>query len=112
MSSLPTWALSHAAENIMYTRTFLAANKVLQDDGSMDLSHSTSLNFPQDLSVAVNNTGATSTDTLPSVSASSSVGASSDPNPSAPSPTSAAISTSSSKILLGLVVGFSTYMMF
>ena len=110
MSSLPTWALSHAAENIMYTRTFLAANKVLQDDGSIDLADSTTLNYPEDLSAAVNGTGATSTETLPSAS-SSSVGAS-DLYPSAPSPTSAAISTSSSKILLGLVVGFFTYMMF
>lgn len=94
MSSLPTWARSFAAENIMYTRTFLAANtEVLQGDGSMNLAGSTPLIFPQDLSAAVNST---SNGTLPSGSASS----------------SAAISTSSSKILLGLVVGFSTYMMF
>ena len=103
MNSLPTWAHSYAAENIMYTRTFLAANsEVLQNDGFMDLAGSTPLIYPQDLSAAVNSTGATST---------ASGSASSDPYPSASS-TSAAISTSSSKILLGLIVGFSIYMMF
>ena len=120
MSSLPTWALPYAAENIMYTRTFLAANpEVLQEDGFMNLTStgSTPLIYPQDLtgSVAVNSTGATSTASLPSASVSSSVSASSGPNPSASSlgsSASAAISTSSSKILLGLVVGFSTFMMF
>lgn len=117
MSSLPTWAHPYAAENIMYTRTFLAANsEVLQNDGFMNLtsSSSTPLIYPQDLSVAVNSTGATSTATLPSVSASSGVGASSGSYPSASSlasSTSAAISTSSSKILLGLLVGFTTCMM-
>ena len=120
MSSLPTWALPYAAENIMYTRTFLAANsEVLQEDGFMNLtsSGSTPLIYPQDFtsSVAVNSTGATSTATFPSVSVSSSDSASSGLYPSASSlgsSTGAAISTSSSKILLGLVVGFSTYMMF
>ena len=119
MSSLPTWALPYAAENIMYTRTFLAANsEVLQKNGFMNLTSagSTPLIYPQDFSVAVNNsTGATSTATLPSVSVSSSVSATSDPYPSASSlgsSASAAISTSSSRILLGLVVGFATYTMF
>jgi hypothetical protein len=124
MSSLPTWALPYAAENILYTRTFLAANsEVLQNDGFMNLtsSGSTPLIYPQDFtsSVAVNSTGATSTATLPSVtsSVSSSVSASSGPYPSASSlgsssSASAAISTSSSKILLGLVVGFATFMIF
>jgi hypothetical protein len=112
LSSLPTWALPYATQNIMYTRAFLAANEVLQSDGFIDLSNSTSLIFPQDLSDAVNSTGATPTATLSSISASSSIGASSDSYSSSPSPTSAAISTSPSKILLGLVVGFSTYMMF
>ena len=115
MSSLPTWAHPYAAENIMYTRTFLAANsEVLQKDGFMNLT-STTLIYPQDIRDAVNSTGATSTATLPSVSVSSSLSASSGPYPSASSlgsSASAAISTSLSKILLGLVVGFTTYMMF
>ena len=109
MSSLPSWAHTYAAENIMYTRTFLAANsEVLQKDGFMNLtSGSTPLIYPQDFSLAVNSTGATS-------SATPSVSASSGPYPSASSlgsSASAAISTSSSKILLGFVVGFVTYMM-
>ena len=94
MKSLPTWAVPYAAENVMYTRTFIAANsEVLQNDGSMNLGSSATLNFPQDLSAAVNGTSTTSSG--PSASA-----------------TGAAISTSSSNILLGFVVGFSTYMMF
>ena len=115
MSSLPTWALTYAAENIMYTRTFLAANsEVLQKDGSLNLTSagSTPLIYPQDLSVAINSTGATSAATLPSVSASSGPLPSASSLGSSTSMPSAAISTSSSKILLGLVVGFVTFMMF
>lgn len=115
MNSLPTWALTYAAENIMYTRTFLAANsEVLQRDGSVNLTSasSTPLIYPQDLSVAVNSTGATSTATLPSVSISSSPLPSASSLGSSASMPSTAISTSPSKILLGLVVGFATFVMF
>jgi hypothetical protein len=107
MGSLPTWAHSYAAGNIMFTRSFLGANSdVLQSNGFIDLANSTSLSFPQDVS---DSTGASAS----SVNGTSGNGGSSgnDTHTSAPS-SGAVISTSSSKILLGLVVGFSTYMMF
>lgn len=103
MSALPTWAHSYAAENIMYTRTFLAANsEIIQPDGSVNLGSagSTPLMIPKDLSAALNSTGASASSAVPSASAVSST-----------SHSSAAISTSSSKVLLGLVVGFATFMM-
>lgn len=109
MSVLPSWSYDYVAENIMYTRTFLAANsEVLQPDGSMNLAAggSTPLMYPQDLSAAVNSTGsASATSYATSTPSSSSVPASSMGS-------SAATSTSLSKVLLGLVVGFATFMIF
>jgi hypothetical protein len=117
MSALPTWAHTYAAENIMYTRTFLAANKeVLQQDGTVNLGSagSTPLMIPKDLSSALSDAGATSSATSPVNPSSSSVPSASSPGSSlgsSASSTSAATSTSSSKVLLGLVVGFATLMM-
>ncbi|KAF8797988.1 hypothetical protein BYT27DRAFT_7343767 [Phlegmacium glaucopus] len=119
MSALPPWSHTYAAENIMYTRAFLAANKeVLQQDGTVNLGSaangSTPLMLPKDLSAALNSTGATSSATSPVSPLSSSVPSASSPESSlgsSSSSTSAAISTSSSKALLVLVVGFATLMM-
>jgi len=118
MSSLPTWSHPYIAGNIMFTRSFLGVNKdVLQSNGLIDLANSTSLTFPQDISDTVNSAGSSASsgngtssgdDGSSGYGDSSGNDTSSDVGPSS----SAVISTSSSKILLGLVVGFSTYMMF
>jgi len=97
LTSLPDWSHAQVVANVLFMRQFLASNNVLQDNGFIDLNSSSPLNFPQDISDNSYSTGATA-----SASASSGVSAS----------INAAISTSLSKILLGLVVGFSTYMMF
>jgi len=58
ISALPDWAHESAAENILYTRNFLAANaEVMAQDGSVDLgaSGSTPLMIPQDVGAALNN---------------------------------------------------------
>ena len=106
MSSLPTWAHPHVAGNIMFTRSFLGANSdVLQSNGLINLANSTSLNYPQDVGDTSSSGNGTSAGDDGSSSGNDT---SSDVGPSS----GAVISTSSSKILLCLVVGFSTYMMF
>ena len=82
MSSLPAWSHSFVAENVLYTRNFLASNsEVLQDDGSIDLgsASSTPLMIPQDVSAALANAGSTtSSSAMPSMT----TAASSTPVPS------------------------------
>ncbi|KAG6832380.1 hypothetical protein H0H92_002648 [Tricholoma furcatifolium] len=58
LSGLPDWAHTAVAENVLYTRNFLAANaEVLQADGTVDLSAagSTPLMIPQDVGAALSN---------------------------------------------------------
>jgi len=93
LSALPDWAQPMAAENILYTRNFLAQNaEVLKDDGSIDLSSagSTPLMIPQDVGAALNNAAA-------SPSASSSISASSA-DPTTSSTTAAANSNGASSL--------------
>jgi len=108
MSSLPAWSHSYVAENIMYTRNFLAANtEVMMSDGKIDMGKidKTRLTLPRDFSAALNSTGATSS--APPASTSSSSASSSQST----TKSSAIVSTSSSKVLVGLVVGLATFMM-
>jgi hypothetical protein len=56
MASLPTWSHQFVAENVLFTRNFLASNtEVLKDNGFIDLSMAgtTPLMIPQDLSAAL-----------------------------------------------------------
>jgi plastocyanin len=60
MSEIPEWAHQYVAENVLYTRNFLASNpETLTEDGTIDLSaaSSTPLMIPTDLSIALNNAG-------------------------------------------------------
>jgi len=115
MGSLPDWSHEYVAENVMYTRNFLAANaEVLRDDGSVDLSAAgtTPLMIPQDLSVALSNAGSPSPS---SPVAAPSAAVTSDP-PAAPSSTasslnSGALSMSSPKVLISLVAALATFLM-
>jgi len=118
LSDLPEWSHSLVAENVLYTRNFLAANaETLQEDGSVDLSASgsTPLMIPQDLSAAL----AAST---PSNASSSAAPAAATPAASTPSPASSgaanaesaksgALSVSSSKVAVGLVAALATFLM-
>jgi len=57
MGALPEWAQPFMAENVLYTRSVLAANPdIQQEDGSIDLSNmgSTPMMIPEDISVALN----------------------------------------------------------
>ncbi|TDL27535.1 hypothetical protein BD410DRAFT_714051 [Rickenella mellea] len=54
MSGMPDWSMPMMAQNVMYTRTFLAANpEVLSDSGKVDLSAASSLMVPQDITAAL-----------------------------------------------------------
>ncbi|KAI6030011.1 hypothetical protein EDC04DRAFT_2572685 [Pisolithus marmoratus] len=105
MSGMPQWAHQYVAENVMYTRTFLAANpETLNEDGSVGLGNggSTPLMVPVDITSVQNG------------SASSSGGGysgSSSTQPASSSPsatmTSSARQLWSSKFFAGLTVAFS-----
>lgn len=114
MSTLPDWSQQYVAENVMYTRNFLAANaEVLKDDGSVDLSAagSTPLMIPEDLSAALSNAGSSSSSS--SVAAPSAPATSSAPAPSssAAASHSGALSMSSPKVLVGLIATLATFLM-
>lgn len=55
MGSMPSWANEVVAENVMYTRNFLAVNsKVMQEDGSIDMSATGGeWEFPTDFSAVM-----------------------------------------------------------
>ncbi|TFK76487.1 hypothetical protein BDN72DRAFT_755376 [Pluteus cervinus] len=105
MGAMPEWSHQYVAENVLYTRNFLASNnEVLQGDGSIDLSSagSTPLMIPQDISAALNNAAAPSA---------SSASASSSSSSAAPSQTSknGASSMTASRVLVGAAVAFVTF---
>lgn len=116
MASLPEWSHQYIAENVMYTKTFLASNpEVLQKDGSIDLSASgtTPLMIPQDLSAVLNSatpasssvaSGAASTAAASSATASSSAAANQNLK-------SGALSMSPSKVAVGVIAAFASFMM-
>ncbi|CAA7271737.1 unnamed protein product [Cyclocybe aegerita] len=115
MSSVPDWAYETLAENVMYTRTFLAANpEVLKEDGSVDLSAagSTPLMIPQDLGAALNNAAA-ATPSAPAATTSAS--AAPEPSTSATGTTenlsNGAFSVSSHRVVVGLAAALVTFMM-
>ncbi|KAI6129375.1 hypothetical protein EDD16DRAFT_1471246 [Pisolithus croceorrhizus] len=100
MSGMPQWAYQYVAENVMYTRTFLASNpETLSEDGSVILGNagSTPLMVPADItSVQNGNTSSPgSTSTQPASS-----------NPHATT-TSSAAQLLSSKVFAGFTVAFS-----
>jgi len=85
LAALPDWAQADTAENVLYTRNFLAANaEVLKEDGSIDLSNagSTPLMIPQDVGAALNNAAAAPVPTPAPSSPSPSAETSAAPAPS------------------------------
>ena len=121
LSSLPEWSHSLVAENVLYTRNFLAANaETLKDDGSVDLSAagSTPLMIPQDLSaVLANSPSSSSAASTPAAtpaaaeSPAASSAAASPPTANAQNSTNGAMSVSSPKVVVGVVAALATFMM-
>jgi len=81
MASMPTWSQSLFAENVLYTRSFLAANpSVMKPDGTIDMSATNGTwTVPGDVSqtLSSNSTGASSAATSASATGS---GASASPS--------------------------------
>ncbi|KAG2150626.1 uncharacterized protein EDB93DRAFT_1083928 [Suillus bovinus] len=103
MSGMPSSSYQYMLENVMYTRTFLAANpEVLSADGVVNLSSAgtTPLIVPNDITAAAVNSSAYPGS---STSGSPTTGASSSSSPSTTS-TSGARSLGSSSILASIVV--------
>lgn len=99
MSGMPQWAYQSVAENVMYTRTFLAANpETLNEDGSVTLGNagSTPLMVPADITSVQNGSAS-------SPGSSSTQPASSSPHPTT---TSGAAQLLSSKVVAGFTVAF------
>jgi len=119
MSSLPDWSHEFIAENVLYTRNFLAQNKeVLQSDGSINLgaAGSTPLMIPMDLAAALANASPASTGTSASTTPAPAAAAANSPSSASTTaattaPTSGALSVASSKVAVGLVAAFVTFMM-
>jgi len=111
MASLPTWSHQHVAENVLFTRNFLAANpEVMQSNGFIDLSAAgtTPLMIPQDISAALSNAGSSTTTSSAPMSTSASMSMSTNtPAPSGMS--SGAHSLTASNIFVALVVAVATW---
>jgi plastocyanin len=110
IGALPQWAHQYAAENVLYTRNFLAANgETLKEDGSVDLSSAgtTPMMIPQDIAAALNNAGAG--DAAGSSSASASDTAAAQPTDTAAAASNGATSLASPRVLVGVVVAIATF---
>lgn len=124
MGSLPAWSHEFIAENVLYTRNFLAANsEVLQSDGSVNMgaAGSNPLMIPQDLSAALANASpASSTGSSASSTPAAAAAAANSPSGAASASAAAAsttpansgaLSVASSKVVVGLVAAFATFIM-
>jgi hypothetical protein len=116
MASLPAWSHQFVADNVLFTRNFLASNsEVLKDNGFIDLSSagSTPLMIPQDLSAALSN-AAPSTSATPSAPVSAATSMSSYAPVSSSAGTAAGLSNGASslaspKAVVGLFVAAATW---
>lgn len=111
MSGMPSWSNNVMAENVMYTRSFLAANPdVIKSDGSIDFSQSSApLMIPQDLSAVNAAASGASSAASPAATSPANAGSAAGASGSAASAsasstaTSGARSLSASSTLAGLV---------
>jgi len=75
MSQMPSWAQPYMAQNIMYTRTFLAANPdVMKSDGSVNLGNAggNPMVIPMDIAQSLNSAGSPSSTSSTNASSTSS----------------------------------------
>lgn len=113
MAALPAWSHSFVAENVLYTRNFLAENpEVLKEDGKIDLgsADATPLSIPQDIAAALNNAGSYGGTTASTVAPASASTASPVTTGTAGNLSSSAATVSSSRVL-ALVVVFATFIL-
>jgi hypothetical protein len=111
LSNVPSWAQSYAAENILYTQSFLAMNpETMSSDGSVNLSPlgSNAIMLPTDVAAAArtnNQDDSSSSAAYPAASstASSSTPSSTSAGDSSKSSTSGAGALSSPRVAVALV---------
>jgi plastocyanin len=111
MAALPEWAQPLAAENVLYTRNFIASNAdTLKDDGSIDLSAAATnpMMIPQDIAASLNNAGAGGAAGSPSASGSDSAAAQ-PTDATAAAAANGASSLASPRVLVGVVVALATF---
>jgi plastocyanin len=114
IGSLPNWAQPLAAENIIYTRSVLAANPDIVKDGSIDLGSvtTTPMLIPNDVSVELANAAAAPTTPAAPTGAVSGEAASSNPQPAAETPAAGngASALGSPRVLVALTVVVATFL--
>lgn len=113
MSAVPDWAQPMMAENVLYTRSLLAANPdILKDDGSIDLSNmaSTPMMIPEDVSAAINAAASSPSSAVSSAAAAPSASASeaADPVGAAAAGSNGAGALASPKMLVALMAVVAT----
>lgn len=112
LSQLPAWSHSLVAENVLFTRNFLASNpEVLKDDGSIDLSTSAStpLMIPQDVAAALSSAAPSGAPINAAPSPSAPTTSSAVPTSTPESQFNSASSLASPRALVGLVVVVATF---
>ncbi|KAF9451069.1 hypothetical protein P691DRAFT_664046 [Macrolepiota fuliginosa MF-IS2] len=116
VATLPGWSQPLVAENVMYTRNFLATNpEAIKQDGSVDLGNagSTPLMFPQDVSAELNGAGAapnaTSAASVPAAVSSAASSASSTASSSAAPAAANGAVTTSPKFVVALVAAAASF---
>lgn len=119
MAALPDWSHSLVAENVLYTRNFLAVNPdMIKDNGKVDLSASGTnpMMVPMDVNAALteaDNSSASpsgpATPTTEKSTSPTSTGAPSDAE-NASAPSNGAVSISSPRVLIGLSTIIATIM--
>jgi len=122
LSSVPSWAQSYAAENIMYTQSFLAMNpETMSSGGSVDLSPlgSNAVMLPTDVAAAAraNNEDASTSSSSAGYPAASSTASGSTPSSTAAgdsskSSTSGAGALSSPRVTVALVAVVAAFFAF
>jgi len=111
VSSLPDWSHSYVAENVMYTRNFLAANpEVINDNGVIDLSAAggNPLMIPQDITAALNNAASSSSSSATATASGTAATAAAAAASTTASKPNGASSMASPRILVGIMAVVAT----
>jgi hypothetical protein len=112
---MPEWARPLAAENVLYTRSFLAMNsETVKEDGAIDLGNmaNTPLMFPEDVGAAINAAGSPTSGAV-SESTDNTSTASSEPasqsSAAAENKSNGASAVASPKVLVALMAVVATF---
>jgi hypothetical protein len=117
MAELPDWSHEFVAENVLYTRNFLAANpETMKEDGSIDLGTAGEipLAIPQDVAAALNNAGANAPSSSAAAPSGAATSATPEPSTSGTSENQAGSASSlatSPKVMLAVAAVVATFLL-